>query len=280
MLQRKVDHQRMLADVRTIRENVNRARGYLRRDDLMRCIEAANDALMIKSSGSALGLGRSEVELLFRELCDEFSKHPRVVSFLEGLGISGGPFLRYKAGTETLLIKKLTAFRIKMQEVEKREKAQKEKKRHAQKDDWMRLAQDYLRQKNYPKGKVLLRRVVDTFGTEPEVARNVGKILYDAGLLMEAAQMFAYALEKFPTDQYAWRMAIATYDALGEFKKAEQLYLNAVRAFGAHPKTYLNLAKFYLKWHKRDDAYDYAVRALDLDPNMAEAKAIRDKLDR
>ncbi len=280
MLQRKVDHQRMMADARTIRENISRARGYLRRDDLFRCIESANDALVLKSTGAALGLGRSEVDLLFAELCDEFSRHPRVLAFLESIGISGAAFLRYKAGDETLLIKKLTAFRIKMEESEQREKDREEERRTRQRDEWLALGREHLARKSYPKGKVYLRRVAETYGEDPEVVREVGRLFLDAGLLPEAAEMFALAMERFPGDEQAWRLAIETYDALGEFKKAEALYLDAVKVFGGHPLTFLNIAKFYLKWHRKDDAYEYASRALDQDPNLAEAKEIREKLER
>jgi len=280
MQQRKVDHQRMLADARNIREFISRARGYLRRDDLYRCIEAANDALVLKGNNSALGLGRSEVDLLFAEMCDDFSRHPRVVAFLESIGISGAPFVRYKVGDETRLIKKLTAFRIKMEEGEEREKERAAKRRSVQKEEWLQLGRESLVQKSYPKGKVYLRRVVETFGDEPDVTREVGKLFSDAGLLIEAAEMFSLAIERFPSDQQAWRLAIDTYDALGDFKKAEALYLEAVRSFGGHPMTFLNIARFYLKWHRKEDAYDYAVRALDLDPTLAEAKEIRDKVDR
>lgn len=277
---RKVDHQRMLADARNIRECISRARGYLRRDDLYRCIEAANDALLLKGNNPALGMGRSEVDLLFVEMCDEFSRHPRVVAFLEGMGISGAPFVRYKIGDEILIIKKLTAFRIKMEEGEEREKERAAKRRSVQKEEWLQLGRESLVQKSYPKGKVYLRRVVETFGDDPDVTREVGKLFSDAGLLIEAAEMFSLAIERFPNDQQAWRLAIDTYDALGDFKKAEALYLGAVRSFGGHPMTFLNIARFYLKWNRKEDAYDYAIRALDLDPNLAEAKEIRDKVDR
>ena len=280
MLQRKVDHQRMLADARTIRENISRARGYLRRDELYRCIEAANDALVLKSTGAALGLGRSEVDLLFAEMCDDFSRHPRVIAFLEGMGITKGPFLRYKAGNETLLIKKLTAFRIKMEEAEQQEKERAAKRRGQQKNEWLSLGREHLRQQNFPKGKVYLRRVAETYGEEPDVVREVGRLFLDAGLLTEAAEMFAQALERFPADQHAWRLAIDAYDGLGEFKKAETLYLDAVKAFGGHPLTFLNIAKFYMKWNRKDDAYEYAVRALDMDPDLKEAIEIRDKVER
>ncbi len=280
MQQRKVDNQRMLADARSIRENISRARGYLRRDDLYRCIEAANDALVLKSTSSALGMGRSEVDLLFVEMCEEFSRHPRVVSFLEGIGVRKGPFLRYRPGDETLLIKKLTAFRLKMEELEQRARKREANAQARQKAEWLQLGQDNLREKNYPKGKVYLRRVVENYGSEPDVIREVGRMFFDAELYAEAAEMFALAIEQTPGDQVAWRLAIDSYDALGEFKTAEALYLDAVRNFGGHPVTFLNMAKFYLKWHRKDDAYEYAQRALALDADLAEAREIREKLER
>ena len=279
MAQRKVDHNRMLADARTIRENISRARGYLRRDDFYRCIEAANDALVLKSTSSALGMGRSEVDLLFVEMCDDFSRHPRVIAFLESIGVSGGPFLRYKSGDETLLIKKLTAFRIKMEELEEHAAAKEEKRRNAQREEWLALGRECLDQKSFPKGKVYLRRLVENYGDEPGLIREVGKLFADAGLLPEASEMFMLAIERCPSDQQAWRMAIDAWDALGEFKQAEALYLDAVKTFGGHPMTFLNIAKFYMKWHKKDDAYDYAQRALDLDASLVEAKAIQDAIE-
>ena len=280
VIQRKVDNQRMLAEARFIRENISRARGYLRRDEFARSIEAACDALMRKGSNSALGLGRSEVDLLFIELCDDFSRHPKVIAFLESLGIKGGPFVRYKPGDEMLLAKKLAALRMKMEEVDQAAEENAARKRVQQREEWLRLGQENLAEKNYPKGKVYLRRVVETYGDEPEVIRNVGRLFLEAGLLTEAAEMFALAIERAPNDQHAWRLAIETYDALSEFQKAETLYLDAVKVFGGHPMTVLNIAKFYLKWHKKDDAYEYAQRALAMDADLEEAKAIRDQIEK
>ncbi|EFL50977.1 conserved hypothetical protein [Solidesulfovibrio fructosivorans JJ]] len=280
MMHRKVDRQRMEADARAIRENISRARGYLRRDDLYRCIDAANDALGLKISRTALGLARSEVDLLFAEMCDDFSRHPRVVSFLSGIGITTTPFLRYKPGDEIILVKRLTALRLKMEEAERRDQEHSAKRRGQQKEEWLRLGREHLAQQSFPKGKVYLRRVAETFGAEEGVIRDVGALFLEAGLLTEAAEMFSLAIERFPNDQQAWRLGIDAWDSMGEFKKAEELYLGAVRSFGGHPKTFLNIAKFYLKWNRKDDAYDYACRALDQDPDLAEAKEIRDKLDR
>jgi tetratricopeptide (TPR) repeat protein len=276
-MQRKVDSQRMAQMARGIRENVSRAKGYLRRDDLDRAIGCAKDALMQKGNAGTLGLGRSEVDLLFGELCDEINRHPRVVALLEGLGVRGGVLLRYTPGNETLIIKKLTALQIKMEDLAARELKQSEAQRHVQKTQWLKAGQTLLREKSFPKGKVYLRRVVETFGDEPGIVREVGDMFSEAGLLNEAVEMFALAIEKDPSDGEAWRLAINAYDTLGEFQKAEALYLDAVRAFGAHPLTYLNIAKFYYKWHKRDDAFEYAERALALDPNLAEALELRDK---
>jgi tetratricopeptide (TPR) repeat protein len=277
-MQQKVDSQRMATAARAIREHISRAKGYLRRDDLERAIGSAKDALVQKNTAAALGLGRSEVELLFGELCDEFSRHPKVLALLEGLGVRGGPFLRYLPGEETLLVKKLTAFQIKMEELEHNERQRAETVRATQKAEWLAAGRAFLTQKNFPRGKVMLRRVAETFGDEPGVAREVGELFDAAGLTVEALEMFQLAIQKGPNDEQAWRLAIAASDSLGEFKKAEALYQEALKIFGAPPVTYCNIAKFYLKWHRKDDAFEYAQRALALDPNLAEALAIREKL--
>lgn len=277
-MQQKVDSQRMAMAARAIRENISRAKGYLRRDDLERAIGCAKDALVQKNTAATLGLGRSEVELLFAEFCEDFSRHPKVVTLLEGLGVRVGQFLRYVPGEETLLIKKLTAFQLKKEEIEQKEQQRAENKRARQKDEWLASGRELLAQKNYPRGKVTLRRVAETFGDEPSVARDVGELFAEAGLLAEALEMYTLAIQKFPGDEQAWRLAIVACDTLGEFQKAENLYLEALKLFGAHPLTYLNMAKFYLKWRRKDDAYEYAERALALDPNLAEALEIRDKI--
>ena len=277
-MQQKVDTQRMATAARIIREHISRAKGYLRRDDLERAIGSAKDALVHKNTAAALGMSRSEVELLFVELCDEFSRHPKVVALLEGLGVRGGAFLRYQAGEETLLIKKLIAFQIKMEEIEQRAQQRVETIRAVQKAEWLTSGRELLAQKNFPRGKVMLRRVAETYGDEPGLAREVGTLFDEAGLTAEALEMYALAIQKAPNDEQAWRLAIAAADVLGEFKKAEALYLEALKIFGAHPLTYCNMAKFYLKWHRKDDAFEYAQRALALDPSLAEALEIREKL--
>jgi tetratricopeptide (TPR) repeat protein len=277
-MQQKVDSQRMAAAARAIRENISRAKGYLRRDDLERAIGCAKDALVQKGTAAALGMGRSEVELLFGELCEDFNRHPKVLALLESLGVRGGQFLRYVSGEEILLVKKLTAFQIKMEEVAQRAKQRAETVRAVQKAQWLASGRELLARKNFPRGKVTLRRVAETFGDEPDVAREVGQLFEEAGLVSEALEMYTLALQKYANDEQAWRLAIAACDSLGEFKKGEALYLEALKLFGAHPLTYLNMAKFYLKWYRKDDAYEYAVRALALDPDLAEAKEIRDKI--
>lgn len=277
-MQRKVDSQRMAMAAREIRENVSRAKGYLRRDDLGRSIGCAKDALIQKSTAAALGMGRTEVELLFCEMCDEYNRHPRILALLEQLGVHRANFFRYISGEETHLVKRLTAFQIKMEELEQRDQKRSEAKKTRQKAEWLAAGEEYLRQKNFPKGKVYLRRVAETFGDEEGVARQIGETFAAAGLQLEAAEMYSIAVEKFPSDGEAWRLAIDAYDTLGEFPKAEALYLEALKVFGAHPVTYLNMAKFYYKWRKKDDAYEYAQRALGLDPDLEEAKELRDKI--
>lgn len=51
-------------------------------------------------------------------------------------------------------------------------------------------------------------------------------------------------------------------------------YTRALKQFGTHPRTLVNMARMYLAWRKRDEAWTHIQRALQLAPGDAEAKAL------
>lgn len=116
--------------------------------------------------------------------------------------------------------------------------------------------------------------MVDEFGHEPGVLADIAARLLDKDLLPEAADILAQARAADPRDPAIYTMAIQAYQGLGEMAKAEAVYLAAIRQFGGHPQTYLNLARHYMTWRKRDKAYEFARKALDADPALAEAREI------
>ena len=66
----------------------------------------------------------------------------------------------------------------------------------------------------------------------------------------------------------------------GELVKAEKFLRDALRNFGAHPKTFVSLARVLYQMGKWDQSYDAARAAYDRDPTLAEAKEILDLTER
>ncbi|MDL2279968.1 hypothetical protein LJC15_04845, partial [Desulfovibrio sp. OttesenSCG-928-G11] len=75
----------------------------------------------------------------------------------------------------------------------------------------------------------------------------------------------------------AYPLATRCYLEMREFQKAEAVYLQVIKQFGKHPRTMLNLAKLYLEWNKKEQAFQAAMEAWNKDNSLTEAKEIVDK---
>ena len=99
----------------------------------------------------------------------------------------------------------------------------------------------------------------------------------DADYKFEALEFFESAIEAFPKDHKAYKGATTCAMELREADKAVELYTLALRQFGKHPTTLLNLAKAYEMAHNREKAFEYASAAVQADPGNKEAKAMAEK---
>ena len=83
-----------------------------------------------------------------------------------------------------------------------------------------------------------------------------------------------------PREAAAYTGAVAVWLKLREFEKAENVYKAILRTFGGHPSTFGKMAKMYLEWHRRAQAEDTALRALQADPQQADALEVMAELDK
>ena len=79
---------------------------------------------------------------------------------------------------------------------------------------------------------------------------------------------------RYPRESAAYVGAINAYAEINEFEKMERVYKSVLRTFGGHPNTYGRMAKMYWNWHKRQQAEELAIRALQGNPNQPEALEI------
>lgn len=257
-----------------VRENIARAKAYLRRDDLPRSMAAMAAALRELKGTRLIGQARFETEVNVQEYVTELNRHQCIRSFFESQGVLTTPFVSYAKGHEDDLAERLESIGIGLEKDEATRAAKDVAKVAQRKETLLRSGQEKLDAGDAPRGRSFLKRAADEFGHEAGVLTDIGQRLQRAGLLFEAAEMFENAIAAFPKDGHAHAGAVAAYMGLQEYPKAEVAYIRALKQFGNHPKTLINMARMYLAWHKRDDAWTHIQRALQLAPQDAEAIAL------
>ena len=87
---------------KAVRENIARAKGALRRDDLIRTLNVTADSLDMYARVKVMGALRFELEVNLDELLSDLCRHTTILPMLPS-GPKGKPFvLRYTRGKEAL----------------------------------------------------------------------------------------------------------------------------------------------------------------------------------
>ena len=264
-----------------VSENLARAKAYLKRGDCLRSLEAAAASLEFYAQKKIVGNAKFLAEVNFREYINALARHGMVRNFFLSRGITKEPLIIYKAGQEEELAKALRVLLRALEEISQQAEKAEQKKEEQERDDSLKKGLELIYTKGEEiRGRAILRRHLDVYGQEEGVMTEVAGHFLKASLSLEAAELYERAMEKFPKDARAYLGAIEAHTALGDNEKVEKTYLKIIKAFGGHPKTYLNMSKFYLGWHKRLKAYEYALWALQGDENLKEAQEIMDKIDK
>ena len=263
---------------KSIRENLARAKSYLNRDDCERALETGIAAVSEYAAIKVVGEAKFKMEVAFIEYANDLSRHQLIREFFHANRITREPFVQYARGEEKKLIERLEAILQGLRHAAT-EKAEAEAGASKLKRDKLyNTGLELMTKGELPRGKAYLRRYVDDYGGEQGVYTDIGNIYLRHKLYPEAAELFDLAMEEFPNDPRGYTGAVAAYTEIGSPEKVEAVYLAVLHKFGPHPKTLLNISKFYLGLRQREKAYDYARQAYAKDPNLLEAKDIMDKL--
>lgn len=257
-----------------VAQNIARAKSLVKRDEPIRALDALITALELFEPDKIIGKARYEVEVNILECISDMSRHPKVRAFLTQLTRSTTVGIAYTPGEEAKLLPVLRVLRKGLHEVEAEKVRSAHEKVEGRKNALLEKGKAHLAAGETPRGKSVLRQLGDEFGHEPGVLAQIGSLLLGADLQYEAMGFLEQALEAFPKDSKVYAGLVSCYMPLKEYDKAEAVYLKAIRQFGQHPKTLLNLAKLYLLWNKKDMAFDAARQVARMEPDNKEAQEI------
>ncbi|MBU1002856.1 MAG: hypothetical protein KKE73_10070 [Proteobacteria bacterium] len=263
-----------------VKRNIARAKASLRNKEYLKAILEAKLAFESRPDCQGLfGQPRVEIDFMLEEFCTTFSANPGILELLNRFRIGHKPFIAYTKGNVEEIITKLDIFATRLtdhlQERENLQKVQHER----DKKYWLTKGRHCLQRGELPLGRSHLRRAAEQFGHEDGVLVEIAEMLLEKNLLGDAAELLAQARELFPSDQRPYTLGVRAHMEQAEWDKAEEIYLTALKVFGNHAITLLNLARLYMTWNKRDKAWEYARMALDKNPNLEEAQAIMNKAE-
>lgn len=257
-----------------LRENIARANGYLRREEIQRALHAMATAMRQYAGVKMMRSARAEVEIQMGDFLHVLVRH-RVMQHLLDPKNTGKPrqikFEHSKAQAIAAVLDGLA--RILQQESENAVAAEGEAQ-NERKQSLIQSGIEYLQQGDIGRGRAYLKRVIEEFGKEKGLHIQIAKILFSAKQYADAGEMYEESIERFPKESAAYVGAIDAYKEINEYEKVERVYKNILKNFGGHPNTYGRMAKMYWQWHKRQQAEEMAIRALQGNPNQPEALEI------
>jgi pentatricopeptide repeat protein len=257
-----------------VSQNIARAKSLISRHELIRALDCLISALENFTPGSLIGKARYEVEVHIQQCIAGINLNPKVRKLLAELAGAPKANISYMPGGEATL---LTVLGVLRKALENMEQAEKQGAQHAlkqRKAELLASAQSLLAGGEGVKAKLELRKLAEEFGKEPGILAQVGNMFAAANLPADAAEFLELAVEAFPKDGQVYGTLVDCYMGMKEYEKAEAVYQKALKQFGPHPRTLVNLAKVYKLLNKRQKAAEMAQRALTLDPGNAEAKAV------
>lgn len=263
-----------------LRENIARAKGYLRRDEIPRALEAISLALRQSTGTSMPRPARMAAEASLTELFNDLTRHPGMRPLLDPENSGVPRALSYQKGKEGLLAAVLDGLAKILLEAAERQERTAAADLERRKNDLLEKGMACFETGETTRGRAFLRRAAAEFGHEPGVHLGVGQRFASLEQHVDAAEMFEKALEQHPKEADAYAGAVDSWMQALEYEKAEAVFKKILRRFGGHARTYGRMAQLYLAWQKRAKAEDMAVRALQLDAGQPEAREVLARLER
>lgn len=263
-----------------IRENIARAKGYLRRDEIPRALEAMSSAVRGFADVTLFKAARFELTVQFDEFLLELNRHPQMQVLLDPEGTGTPRKIAFQSGKEKILATVLEGLAKILLNAAEEAKQKAENTLHQRKAELINMGKTRIQEGDIARGRAFLKRAAAEFGTETGVLMEIGRTFHSLSQYSDAAEIFESAIQAFPKEAEAYAEAIEAYTKALEFENAEKVYLKIFRQFGGHANTYGRLAKLYLTWGKGLKAEEFAHRALQLDAAQAEATEVVENLEK
>ncbi|MEG2172140.1 MAG: hypothetical protein RRY29_02630 [Desulfovibrionaceae bacterium] len=261
----------MNAAPKEVRENIARAKGYLRRNEIPRALKTMSSAIRGFADVTLPKASHAELVMQCTVFLSELNRHPYMQRVLDPECTGKPRYLAFQYGKAKILATVLEALsKMLINAAAQNHRATQEAQQH-RKVELIETGKARFQSGEIASARSFLKRAAAEFGQEVGTLLEIGHLFNDMKQFQDAAEIFESALAAFPKEAEAYAEAIEANTTALEFAKAEKIYFKIFRQFGGHPKTYGRLAKLYLVWNKNQQADEFARQALQLDSQQTES---------
>jgi len=254
-----------------IKKNIARSKNYATKGELLKSLTAAKDAVKDMATAKLAGRQRMEVDILVNEMLHHLNQLPKIQKYLNDR-------LEYQKGQPKKLFVALFELAKKIEQDFERQKQLEQKELEERKYELIDTALDAMDEEDPIRAVRMLRKLAAEYPDDITSLISVAEMLLSLNHGADAVEILNQAIAVNPSDRRPYTLLVKAYTDIEEFQKAEDVYKTALKRFGGHAVTYLNMSNMYLKWKKWDQAYDAAKKTLELDPDLDEAKKIMDSV--
>jgi tetratricopeptide (TPR) repeat protein len=249
---------------------LGRGKAYLNKKEIIKGIMAICEGLKLFLNSKIYGQERIEIDYLLAELSQIISTIPEIKEYFpEDFGYSKGNEKKFLQDLVNI-IKKIAKEIGEGNDKIKKELDEQEKK----KKKLLEMLQEYISKKDYMGAGGVLKKILAEYGGSSDIFVDVANKFYSSGDYEQTIKFCKEALKKDPQNMGAYRMLINFYRFLKDYPAAEKYFKKSLEVFGEHGNIYFNMAKLYKEWQKEDKARASIKKALDLEPENKQYRAL------
>lgn len=135
--------------------------------------------------------------------------------------------------------------------------------------------QGHLDNKEHDDARSVFDGLLDKFKSDTDLKADIADRYLRAGLYDDALSLLEDALKHDPQAIFLYNRIGIVLRKMGKFDTAEKYYLKAIEICQTDEYLYFNFGRLYYDWKKWDKMLDAAEKALEINPEFAEAAKMK-----
>lgn len=268
----------MIIIPKEIREDFARAKGYLRRGEVTRAMEAMGSNLRQCANNPTLKQHTNHIAALIYEFLNDLTFHHKMKCLLDPNNTGSPHKLIHTKGKEIALATALEGLAKILREADEANNANLANAHNNRFHTLVENGETHFKDGDITRGRAYFNRAASEFGKKEGIYIDLAHKLTALEQHDSAVVMYVLSIERFPKNSIAYIEGTESCIKAMEYAKAEEIFLKILKQFGGHASTYGKMAKLYLLWRKKFKASDFVIRALQLDANQSDALEVKKTL--